>query len=424
MGLQVSSVLFQCGDQLLFPENGLRKIFQQLIFQCIPLAFVVGLDQFQLCHLCIEFRVLNNARVARRQCLHLGVGQGRSVDILAGAGGVLAARQLANEFLLVLQYAPVISVEGALGDILENFHLFEIIAAPQDTTLPLLNVGWPPGTIDVVECRQTLLAVGARPHFCSRAEENAYLTLSDICEQFCFLIFGFGLVYERDLLFRYAHSDQLCPDILIDILERGHFVCTVLLLRHLDRTCISGCRQVAENHLCTFLLRRVLPHLIHVLNAHIDLAFRVIRQVRIGQPLIQRQLSAIRRDLEHIVLARFHHSAADQFGPFAQVSHHVLLIGAGLCHHRDALMLRHRQLQHIRCLNVCGLPPHCHQFRQIKESGKSCAGTKAGALRGKLHGRHRFTEGSRPAVKMRQPGFLQRLVLQIPHHRIQFRHGV
>ena len=100
------------------------------------------------------------------------------------------------------------------------------------------------------------------------------------------------------------------------------------------------------------LLRRVLPDLIHILNAHIDLALRVVRQRRVCKALIQRQLASVRCDLEHIILFGFYHAAANGFGAFAQFSYHVLLIRAGLRHDGDALMLRNGQLQHFCRLDV------------------------------------------------------------------------
>ena len=55
--------------------------------------------------------------------------------------------------------------------------------------------------------------------------------------------------------------------------------------------------------------------------------------------------------------------------------------------------LRHRELEHIGGLNICGFLKYRHELRQIVELGKSRFGAVARAFRGKLDGCHRLAEG-------------------------------
>ena len=164
----------------------------------------------------------------------------------------------------------------------------------------MLDVSRPPRAVDMVECRKACLHIRASAHFCRRSEQNAHLTLAYLCEKFRFLVFRFCIVDKRDLFGRHALFHQLLLDVLI----------------HIERAITLWGRQVREDELCAVLLRRVLPDLIHILNTHIDLAFRVVRQCRVCKALIQRQLASVRCDLEHIILFGFHHAAANGFGSF------------------------------------------------------------------------------------------------------------
>ncbi|MPN61187.1 hypothetical protein SDC9_208921 [bioreactor metagenome] len=85
---------------------------------------------------------------------------------------------------------------------------------------------------------------------------------------------------------------------------------------------------------------------------------------------------------------------------------------------------RHRQLQHIRRLNVRHIFEHGHQLRQIVKLGEPGLGTVAGSLRRQLNGGDGFTVVRRPAVKMLQALLLQGVHLQVALDGIQFDHRV
>ena len=73
MLLKVGAVLGERLDKLLLPQNGLREEFQQLVLQSVLLAFKICLDKFQLCDLCVQFRVLDDAGIAGGKRLDLSV---------------------------------------------------------------------------------------------------------------------------------------------------------------------------------------------------------------------------------------------------------------------------------------------------------------------------------------------------------------
>ena len=74
--------------------------------------------------------------------------------------------------------------------------------------------------------------------------------------------------------------------------------------------------------------------------------------------------------------------------------------------------------------NVRNLLEHGHQFRQIKELGKSRSCPIPCTFGGKLNGGGGFAKGRCPTVKVRQLFLLESAVLQVAHDRIQLRHAV
>ena len=82
------------------------------------------------------------------------------------------------------------------------------------------------------------------------------------------------------------------------------------------------------------------------------------------------------------------------------------------------------EMELICRLNVRRNFEHGHQLREIIElcKARSCPVTRA--LRRKLNGGRRFAKGRCPAVKVCQPFLLEEVMLQIPHHGKQLRHGV
>ena len=155
-----------------------------------------------------------------------------------------------------------------------------------------------------------------------------------------------------------------------------------------------------------------------------NLAGVAVRQCGIHKPLIQCQLSAVIGYEQHIVLRRTDHLVADSFSTVGQGCNQIFLVFRGLQYLMMVMSLRHRQLKHIRSLNVCDLLEHSHQFREIVETGKSCFGSVARAFRCKLDGSNGFTEGRCPGIEVKQAVVPQRIVLQVLLHGVHFHHGV
>ena len=362
-------------------------------------------------------------RIACGQRLDLTIGQHRFIQVLTGTGRRFSAHHLGYEPLLCLNELPRIGVKCPFRHIAVDEHLFVGISLPDGPALPLLYVAWPPRHIQMMlRCKQRL-HVRARSHFLRAAQQDAHLTRAHLCEQLRLFLFVVRVMNERDLAGRHAVPDQLVPYIGIHAercrLYRSHAV------RHAFDLLLSLWRgQVAEYKLCPFGGCKFLPEPEHLLYRGIDLAARLIRQKRIDEPLVQRQLAAIVCNFQHIVLAGVYIPVPHRLGAFAQFSHHFPLDVCGLYHNIFPLHLRHRQIQHIRCLDIRRLAPQRHQLRQIVEPGKPRAHPVSRPLRLQLHRRGHFPERGRPFVEQRQAPVLQHTVLQIPHHRIQFRHAV
>ena len=109
---------------------------------------------------------------------------------------------------------------------------------------------------------------------------------------------------------------------------------------------------------------------------------------------------------------------------FRQRCHHFFLDFGRLYHHRFKVCLRNRQIQLVAGLDIRHFLEHGHKLRQVKELREACPRPIAGSLRSQFNSRRGFPEGGCPAVKVRQAFLLQRSVLEIPHDRVQFRHGI
>ena len=78
----------------------------------------------------------------------------------------------------------------------------------------------------------------------------------------------------------------------------------------------------------------------------------------------------------------------------------------------------------VGSFNVRNLLEHGHQLRQVKELGKSRPRPIPCTFGSKLNGGSGLTKGGCPTVEVGQLFLLQGTVLQIPHDRVQFGHGI
>ena len=78
----------------------------------------------------------------------------------------------------------------------------------------------------------------------------------------------------------------------------------------------------------------------------------------------------------------------------------------------------------IRRFDISDFLEYVHEFREIEKFTEPCSGPITSTLRGQFDCRRRLAKGGCPGVKMGHAATLQRGILQIPLHRIQFRHAV
>ena len=245
---------------------------------------------------------------------------------------------------------------------------------------------------------------------------------------------------ECDLLAGDSSGNELFPDVVVDgkgwLLRFGFRVNGSLQRVKLQavrafrgdpaalRRLALGSGQVAEHELRQLLRLSVLPDAVDVVDAEIDLAVRVVRQVGVDDALIEAQLASVRGNLEHIVGACVHAPRVDFCGALGQLLHHLLLQRRGLCDLGVVDGSGRGKVKLIGGLDVRRLTKQVHQLRQIEELGKPRPRPVARPLRGKLDGGGGFPKGGGPAVEVGQAVALEHIVLQIPHHGIQFRHGI
>ena len=258
------------GKAFLRLRKRLRERLADGILQRVPLAEVAAFQQLQLRHFDIQIHFLFNERVAAGQRLDLRIGKCLFVHILSAAYWRLAGHDLRDEFLLPLHQLVEVGVECTLGDVTVNVHLGIFVALPDDAPLPLLKIGWPPRTIQMVQGHQLLLAVGTGAHALCAAQQHPHLTGAHLSKQVFFLRLRLGIVDIGNLVFRHAHRQQLTADVVINA----------------ENAFTLGRGQVTEDHLRGVLFRRAPPDVKHRLRALDRLALRVGGQHRVDEPLV------------------------------------------------------------------------------------------------------------------------------------------
>ena len=239
---------------------------------------------------------------------------------------------------------------------------------------------------------------------------------------------------ERDLLRGDAPGDELGAYVVVDgerrfvrFFVRRRFSGVNPRIVDLRR---SGSRlfrrggQIAEDKLRQPFGRSFLPDPEYVVHAQIDFACRIVRKVRIDDPLIQPQFPPVRCHFQHVVGLRIDHFPVDCGRPFGQVLHHFILDLRGFCGHIVKLRFRDRQMKLIGGLDVRRFPEQVHEFGEVVEFGKPRPRPVARSLRGQFNRRLRLPEGRSPGVEMGQPFPLQHIVLEVAHHGVQFGHAV
>ena len=290
------------GDSRLRFRDLFRKALADGVLQRVFLRKVVGFQQLQLGHLNVEIHLFLDHGVAAGQRLDLGIRKRLLVHIFGGADRRFAGHDLADKFLLALHKLVKVGVEGALGDIAVNVYLRVFVALPDNAPLPLLKVGRTPRAVKVVQGNELLLAVGACSHTLGAAQQDTHLAAPHFAEQIFLLYLALGVVDEGNLVFGNTQFQQFCVNIIINA----------------ESAVILWGGQVAKNHLGGTLVSGALPDLKHIFGALGGFAVGVTGEHGVDQPLIQRQLTAIVGDEQHIVHAAVHLAVADFLGPLRQ----------------------------------------------------------------------------------------------------------
>ena len=399
---------FQPGNVGVRFLNVCRELGQQLVLQAEFLTLVVGFQHLQLCHLNVQVHLLLDERISGAQCLDFSIRKRLFVYILAGAYGGFGSHDLRDKPLFVLKGLKKVAVKRSFCDIVEHLDFLIHITLPDDAPVALGHVTGLPANVQVMHRHKPGLHVGPGSHFRRTSEQNSHIAGAHFGEQCCLFCFGVSIVDELDLVFRHTGGNQLFANILVDV----------------EIAIVFRCRKVAEQKLGQLLVLALLPDLQHVLHTDVEFAVRVVREHGVHQAHIQTDLSAVIGDAEHIVLRGIHRAGVDAGGTLAQLLHHLLLEVGRLCHHGLKLCLRHGQMELVTGFNVRNLLEHGHQFRQIKELGKSRSCPIPCTFGGKLNGGGGLTKGGCPAVEVGQLFLLQGAVLQIPHDCVQLGHGI
>ena len=118
--------------------------------------------------------------------------------------------------------------------------------------------------------------------------------------------------------------------------------------------------------------------------------------------MVERQLPTVVGNQKHIIGGGIHHLVSDTLRAFGKPFYHLFLSLRGFQNDIVIMRLRHRQIQHIRCLNVRRFLEHRHEFRKVVELGKPCFCPVAGALRGEFDSSDCLAKGRSPGVKVDQ----------------------
>ena len=83
------------------------------------------------------------------------------------------ARSCAMKSAFRFQRLPAIGIEAAPGDVTEDLDFLVLVPLPQDAAVALLDIGGPPGRVEMVHGYELTLDVGADAHFGGRADQDA-----------------------------------------------------------------------------------------------------------------------------------------------------------------------------------------------------------------------------------------------------------
>src|SRR5258705_5853998 len=162
----------------------------------------------------VELDLADVAGVAGGDGLGLGGGVAdvSSPEVFDFVGVDFFAFDLFDEPGFGFDFLPHHGVVGAFGDVVEDLDGGVLVALPDDAALALLEIGWAPGHIDVMQGRGAGLHVGAGPHLFRRAHQNGHLAGGALAEQFELVGRLEGVVDETYRFGRHSAFDEFVAD--------------------------------------------------------------------------------------------------------------------------------------------------------------------------------------------------------------------
>ena len=193
------------------------KIFENLVFQTVLLAEMVGFEEFQPSHINVQIHLFFDMWISSTQCLNFCITQCRFINIFSRTYRGLACHDLTNEFLFALYQLKEVGVEGIFCDISVDFHLFVFISLTNNATFSLLQVSRPPWAIQMVQGNQFALYISSSSHFCGTSKKNTHGSAAYFGEQLLFLLFCVGIVDIGNFFSRNALCNELVSQVIIHI---------------------------------------------------------------------------------------------------------------------------------------------------------------------------------------------------------------
>ena len=169
-------VFFKTCDVSFGCFNLLGKEFQELIFQPVAFALVVGFHQPKTGNVDIQIHLFLDSFVSGTQRLDFSVGQHCFIHVIAGTYRTFAGHDLRNKLLLILNRLPQVAIKGSFRDIAINEHFWIGIALTYNAARALFQITRSPRTIKVVQCNQPVLTICTRAHFGCAAYQHTHMT--------------------------------------------------------------------------------------------------------------------------------------------------------------------------------------------------------------------------------------------------------
>ena len=339
---QCFQVNLKSGNIALTTLHLLREGLEKIVLQTVLLALVVGFHQLQPRHVNVQVHFFLDALIPGAQSLDLRVGESCFVNVLAGSHRRFARHNLGNEFLFVFQSLPQIGIEGCLRHITVDMHLRIHVPLPDDAPAALFQITGTPWGIQIMQGNEPVLHVHTGTHLKGTSHQDAHLSCPHFGKQFFFADFCVGVMDKGNLFSWNARSDELAANVLINRKFRHsvrklliHHSCHGMKFRAIDRAiCLCdpglcgssfGSGKITENKLRQFVFVSVSINAHDIVHTHVDLAGRIVGEIRVDNTLVKPQLPTIRCDFEHVILRRVNISGVDAGRPLGELLYHLFL---------------------------------------------------------------------------------------------------